>query len=578
MQISSFTEITDRLRFLLNRKQKIFLVVIFALTLLLSVVETISISAIMPFATVASNPETLDAGRFKVIYNFLGFKEKTTFIIAFGISIIILYIFRSVYSTIYTYVINKFSIGTSRTFARRLFKIFFSIPYKNYVQKNSGNIIYLINGQTARAANIVMNILGVFSESFTLLLLYAFMVIVNWQMTLVLTMVLGVGSYCVMTILLKITKRQGEKATVANIKMMRTLQETFGNFKFIKLRGNEGDLLKKYDSASHTLIRSQLINSVLSVLPRNILENLGFSILIASMIFIVWKLNSPESIIPIIATYALAFYRMLPALNKIFIAINAMVYDQNALNAVYDAMIQEKEEEGSAKISFEKNIKIEDVSFEYVGSDKVLRNISLEINKGESVAVTGESGGGKSTLIDILIGVNRPTSGTIYIDGVKITSENIRSWRNKIGYIPQSIYLFDGTISDNVTFSSEFDEERLIKTLKAANIWEFLEKKDGIHTCVGEGGIQLSGGQKQRVGIARAIYSNPEVLVLDEATSALDNETEGKIMDEIYEVGKDKTLIIIAHRLTTVERCKRRIVIENGRISEDRFHRATKSG
>ena len=562
-------EIADRLRFLLTRKQKFFLVILFVLTILFSVVETASISAIMPFATVASNPETLDAGRLKVVYDFLGFKEKTTFIVAFGVSIIIFYIFRGAYSTIYTYVINKFSIGTSRTFARLLFKIFFSIPYKNYVQKNSGNIIYLINGQTARASNIVMNILTVFSESFTMLLLYAFMVYVNWRMTLVLTVALAAGSYCVMTILLKITRRYGEKATSANMKMMRTLQETFGNFKLIKLRGNEGDLLKKYDGAAYTLIRSQLINSVLSVLPRNILENLGFSILIGSMIFIVWKLNSPERIIPIVATYALALYRMLPALNKIFTAINAMVYDQNALNAVYNAMTQEKDEEGTAKISFEQTIRIDDISFKYVSGDKVLRDISLEINKGESVAITGESGSGKSTLIDILIGINMPTAGAIYIDGVKITGENIRSWRSKIGYIPQSIYLFDGTISDNVTFSSEFDEERLIKTLKAANIWDFLEKKDGIRTHVGEGGIQLSGGQKQRVGIARAIYGNPEVLVLDEATSALDNETEGKIMDEIYELSKDMTLIIIAHRLTTVERCNRRIVIENGRIANE---------
>jgi len=279
-------------------------------------------------------------------------------------------------------------------------------------------------------------------------------------------------------------------------------------------------------------------------------------------------LDSPESIIPIIATYALALYRMLPAMNKIFTAVNAMVYDQNALNAVYDAMIQEKEEEGSRQLVFENNIKIDDVSFKYVVGDKVLGNISLEIKKGESIAITGESGGGKSTLVDILIGINRPTSGALYIDGVKITNENIRSWRNRIGYIPQSIYLFDGTISDNVTFSSKFDEARLIKTLKAANIWDFIEKKDGINTRVGEGGIQLSGGQKQRIGIARAIYCNPEILVLDEATSALDNETEGKIMDEIYEVGKDMTLIIIAHRLTTVERCKRRVVIKNGRIAE----------
>lgn len=569
MKKLKYSGISDKLRFLLNRKQKFFLIVLFFLTILLSIIEAASISVIMPFATVSSNPEALDGGIFKTVYDFLRFQEKTTFIVVFGISIIIFYFFRGVYGTTFTYIINKFSIGTSRTFARSLFKVYFSIPYKNYVQKNSGDIIYLINGQTARAARIVMSILGIFSESFTVSLLYAFMIIVNWQMTLVLTAILSAGSYCVLTILLKITKRQGEKATIANMKMMRTLQETFQNFKFIKLRGNDGDMLKSYDNSARNLVHAQLITAVLDTLPRNILENLGFSMLIGSMIFIVWKLDSPESIIPIIATYALALYRMLPALNKIFTSVNAIAYDQNALNAVYEAITQEKEEEGTAKISFKKTIKIDDISFRYITGDKVLRNISIEINKGESVAITGESGGGKSTLVDIIIGVNRPTSGAIYVDGEKIVNENIRSWRSRIGYIPQSIYLFDGTIADNVTFSSEYDDDLLIKTLKAANIWHFLETKDGIHTRVGEGGIQLSGGQKQRVGIARAIYGNPEILVLDEATSALDNETEGKIMDEIYEVGKDKTLIIIAHRLTTVERCKRRIVIENGSVTEN---------
>jgi len=290
VRISLFAEIPRKLRFLLSRKQKIFLIVLLALTIILSVVETASISVIMPFATVASNPETLDTGKFKIVFDFLGFKDKITFIVAFGISIIIFYFFRAIYCTTYTYILSKFSIGTSRTFARNLFKVFFSIPYKNFVQKNSGDIIYLINGQTARASRIVLNILGVLSESFTVLLLYTFMVIVNWQMTLVLTVILVAGSYCVMKILLNVTKRQGEKTTRASIKMMRTLQEAFHNFKFIKLRGNEGDLLKSYDTSSQSLIRAQVITAVLDTLPRNILENLGFSMLIGTMIFIVWKL------------------------------------------------------------------------------------------------------------------------------------------------------------------------------------------------------------------------------------------------------------------------------------------------
>ena len=192
--------------------------------------------------------------------------------------------------------------------------------------------------------------------------------------------------------------------------------------------------------------------------------------------------------------------------------------------------------------------------------------ISLKIYKGDKVAFIGESGSGKSTLVDLIIGVYKPQNGQISIDGVALSSENIKSWRKKVGYIPQTIYLFDGTVGENVAFGHEYDEAKIIEALKKANIYDFLLLKEGINTKVGDGGIQLSGGQKQRIGIARALYSDPEVLVLDEATSALDNETEAKIMDEIYEVSAHKTLIVIAHRLSTIERCNKKFKIINGKL------------
>jgi ATP-binding cassette subfamily B protein/ATP-binding cassette subfamily C protein len=386
-------------------------------------------------------------------------------------------------------------------------------------------------------------------------------------MTLVLTTILLFVVYIIVTVLIRKTGKQGIKTTEAKLKQSRVIHEAFGNFKFIKLRGNEKDFLKRYDTHARTAARANVISTTLGNLPRSILENIGFSLLVGVVIVIIWTMNSPQSVIPIISMYALALYRMLPAINRMLGNINHVAYYQNSLNVVYDALRQETETEGAKIVEFKKSIRIESLSFKYLTGSEVLRNISFEIQKGDSVAITGESGGGKSTLVDILIGVNRPTSGALYVDGEKITNENIRSWRGKIGYIPQSIYLFDGTVAENVTFSSDYDEARLVKVLKMANIWDFLEKKDGTHTRVGEGGIQLSGGQKQRVGIARALYTDPEVLVLDEATSALDNETEGKIMDEIYTLSQDKTLIVIAHRLTTVERCKRRIVIADGKIA-----------
>jgi ABC-type multidrug transport system fused ATPase/permease subunit len=240
---------------------------------------------------------------------------------------------------------------------------------------------------------------------------------------------------------------------------------------------------------------------------------------------------------------------------------------QQSLKRIYEDLNLETDHEGSAPVIFKKSIRAEKLRFAYLKGGDVIKDASLEITIGEKVAFTGESGSGKTTLVDILIGIYRPIQGSLFIDDVLIDNDNIRSWRRKIGYIPQSIYLFDGTVAENVAFGSEYDEEKITRVLKKAKIWDLLEARDGINTRVGERGLQLSGGQKQRIGIARALYNDPEVLVLDEATSSLDDATEAQIMNEIYDVSGNKTLIIIAHRLSTVERCDRRIRVENGKIS-----------
>jgi len=234
---------------------------------------------------------------------------------------------------------------------------------------------------------------------------------------------------------------------------------------------------------------------------------------------------------------------------------------------MHNDLIYEPENLGNEEIKFNKKIELKNVSFSYEENKDILKDINLIIKKGEKVGIVGESGSGKSTLVDLIIGLYKPKKGKIFIDNVELNEKNLKSWRKKIGYIPQNIYLFDGTVAENVAFGEDFDENRVKEVLKLANILDFLEKNhQGIYTRVGENGVKLSGGQKQRVAIARALYNNPEILVLDEATSALDNETEKKIMDEIYKIGKNKTMIIIAHRISTLDRCDRIIKLENGKI------------
>jgi ABC-type bacteriocin/lantibiotic exporter with double-glycine peptidase domain len=407
------------------------------------------------------------------------------------------------------------------------------------------------------------------SEIFTVLLIYVVIVFINWKMTLVITLILLFMVLFMLHFLTNKNRKLGAKRVESGRIIYRSLKESLGNIKFIKLKGNEAGILQTYEAAAAAKARTEILSNVFGALPKGILESIGFSLLIAAVIFFIWQYHDASRAIPIITMYALALYRILPSLYRMLQNISEISYYQKTLESVNGSLHQITENEGNEPLVFERSIRLENVNFIYMTGSEVITDISLEFKKGEKIAITGESGGGKSTLADIIIGIHKPASGNIYIDDTVLSVKNIRSWRSKIGYIPQSIYLFDGTVAENVSFGSIFDDNKVKSALQKANIWEFLAQKEGIHTKVGDGGIQLSGGQQQRIGIARALYDDPEVLVLDEATSSLDAENEKKIMDEIYDVSADKTLIVIAHRLSTVERCDRKIRVENGRIANE---------
>jgi ATP-binding cassette subfamily B protein/ATP-binding cassette subfamily C protein len=528
--------------------------------------ETLGVSIVMPFISVASNPELINSGYYKFFYDLFGFSGKTDFIILFGAAIIIFYFFRSLYNIFYTYSINRFSLGTYRSFASRLFKIYLALPFKVFVQKNPSAFHQMILGEANNLSSLIMNLLNILSESFTVLLLYIFMVLVNWQITLAITAVLILIVILVLHKKKRKSKNLGDKRYKASVNLSKTITETFRLFKFIKLKGNEGGIINVFDDSASRLSHTSVIANTLGLVPKSILENLGFSLLIAAVCYIIWRYNSAEMVIPVISMYALALYRILPATNRILQYSNNIAFLQRSLHRVYDDLNLEIDIEGSAPVTFSKSIRGDNLWFSYLTGGDVIKNISFEIKLGEKVAFIGESGSGKTTLVDIIVGIYQPEQGSLYVDDVLIDKKNILSWRSKIGYIPQGIYLFDGTVAENVSFGSKHDDEKIIDVLKKAKIWKFLETKDGLLTRVGEGGIQLSGGQQQRIGIARALYSDPELLVLDEATSSLDDMTEAQIMDEIYDLSGSKTLIIIAHRLSTVARCNRKLRIENGEI------------
>ncbi len=265
--------------------------------------------------------------------------------------------------------------------------------------------------------------------------------------------------------------------------------------------------------------------------------------------------------------FVLGLYRLMPSVNRILNSYNLIMYNHRALDLIHNDLMYDGEKLGNKNISFNKTIELKNIDFGYSENKIVLKDINIEIKKGEKIAFIGPSGSGKSTLVDIIIGLYRPISGQIFVDNSIIDESNIKDWRKKVGYIPQSVYLFDGTVADNISFGQKYDEMKIKNVLTKAKILNFLEThQDGIHTFVGEGGVKLSGGQKQRIAIARALYQEPEILVLDEATSALDKAIEQEIMNEIYKISEEKTLIIIAHRLSTIDRCEKIYRIENKQL------------
>lgn len=552
----------NKLRSLLTRRDKIILLGLFFATIAYSVIETFSVSIIMPFISFASNPNLITSHSISHgIYTFFGFKDTFEFMIAFSVALIVFYIFRMLYAIAFTYAQNRFAYKKFHFFAYRLFSKAVEINYDDFVKRKLDRVRANIAQESSRASMYVQSLLQMFGEFFTIGILYVLLLITSWKMTLALTIIVGLQVFLVIKILGKKIEIMGQVRSAMNTRFNEIISKTFGNFKIIKLKGNQKQVFEEFEEASMKRTNAEILTQTILTTPRFLLESLGFSILIGCVAYILVAYRDVDAVLPIISMYALALYRILPAVSRILSTYNLMGYCAHSVALVYEDLLYHTDYEDNEPCAFEKSIELKGVTFGYEPNKAILRDFSLTIHKGDKIAFCGESGAGKSTLVDLIIGIYKPQQGVIYIDGKELNNHNLRSWRKKIGYIPQTIYLFDGSVAENVAFGSEMNEDRVIEACKKANIYEFLQEHGGIYTRVGEGGLLLSGGQKQRIGIARAIYDNPEILVLDEATSALDTATEEKIMDEIYDVAQNKTLLVIAHRLNTIERCERRVEI-----------------
>ena len=538
-------------------------------SIIISLSEVVGLSTIVPFMAMVTNQNIIFENKYlKVIYNFFNFESTKNFIFYFGITIVIIFLIKNILNIFFNYVLVSFTRNNYYKFTNRLMNNYLKYSYQNFVKKNSNDLIKNITIEANWVVVLIQNCLMMVSEICVVVFIYIVMLYVDLKITLFVSIFMGINILLIKYFLINKVKKWGKDRFDATQEYYQIIGSTFGNYKFIKLQSDDKSILNNFKTSCKKYTEVDKKYTFVQPVPRLILEFLGFSIVVVLIIFSVmmYDENGLAKIMPVISVFFIGLYRILPSVNRIINYYQVVVFYKKSLDIIAEELESEVENIENNPIELNKKIELKNICFEFEEGKEVLKNINLNIFKGEKVAFVGESGSGKTTLVDLITGLYKPKNGNIYLDNIKLEDKNIGYWRQSIGYIPQEVYLFDGTIADNVVFNREYNEERLIESLKKARIWEFLKKKEGIKTIVGDRGIMLSGGQKQRIAIARALYDNPEVLVLDEATSALDSETEEEIMKEIYDVSKDRTLIIVAHRLTTLKDCDRIFVINNGEI------------
>ncbi|HEB7538453.1 TPA: ATP-binding cassette domain-containing protein [Campylobacter coli] len=557
--------------FILSKEDKKFLFSLLLFSVFISFIESFAISLVMPFITLASDFSYFDKNKYLIqLKDYLAL-PVFEIIVYFGVVLIVFYVLRALLNSYYFHLLARFSKGRYHAIAYKVFAKFLNTDYENFTQKNQSEILKSITGEVYNLSTMISSFLLMMSEIFVVLLLYTLMLLVNYKITLFLSLFMIINAFILIKVLSPIVKKAGLKREEAMKNFFEILNTNLNNFKLIKLKTKEDGVLNLFKTQSEIFARANITNESVSAMPRIYLEGVGFCVLVFIVVFLVFKNQSDISgILATISIFVLALYRLMPSANRIITSYHDLLYYRSSLDIIYQILKQKEESLGEEKIDFDKELRLENLTFGYKDKKNLFTCLNLSIKKGEKIAFIGESGCGKSTLVDIIIGLLSPKEGRVLLDENELNMKNVKNYRQKIGYIPQNIYLFNDSIAKNISFGDEVDEEKLQRVIKQANLEHFVKNlPQGVQTKVGDGGSNLSGGQKQRIAIARALYLDPEILVLDEATSALDTESEARIMDEIYKISKDKTMIIIAHRLSTITRCDSIYRLENGKLFKE---------
>jgi ABC-type multidrug transport system fused ATPase/permease subunit len=565
-----------------QEKKRAGLLMIFIL--IMSVFDMLGIVSIYPFLVILTNPELIETNNvLKNLFEFsnsYGVETSKQFIFVIGVLVFLVFTFSLAFKGITNYFLLRFVMMREYSIGRRLVESYLIQPYSWFLNKHSAdlgkNILSEVNNVTDRVLAPFINLVA---QCAIIALILIILLFVNAKIALASFFGFGVGYLIIYLVVNKKLKAIGVSNVQRNKERALILLETFGAIKEVKIGGLEKVFMKRYDLPAVLYAKGYSLATILSLIPRFAMEGLGFGSMLIVILYLMTILDNFSVIIPILSIYAVAAYRILPAIQQLYTSLTTIKYSQPAIDLLYSDMNNMKiknevHDNNQDDIQLKKEIQLHNLNFKYPASDKfIFKNLNISIKANTSVAFVGKTGSGKTTLVDLIIGLLEPYDSKLIVDDKEINSLNVRNWQKLIGYVPQQVYLADDSILNNIAFGVNRDDiniKNVERAAKIANIHDFIinELPNGYETEVGERGIRLSGGQKQRMGIARALYFSPQVLVLDEATSALDSITERLVMKGLKNISEDMTILIIAHRINTIKNCDSIYVLENGLIAD----------